>query len=258
MPAGVLARLEVRRAADATAAIDELLIQKTALEHESIVRAAALADLGYQVFRHVAQVGRTEYEIVAKVEELLRIQGAPDNFMLVGSGGVEVRGMHPPGERRLAAGDLVTTELTPCVDGYYAQLCRTLVVGKPSQAQRDAFDTFRDAVQAGYALVRPGVTASQVAKAQNDVFRSRGLGEYCTSEYTRVRGHGLGLFPDSKPHVLEGVHTVLPEGAALIVHPNTYHPAAGYIVLGDTLIVTHDGYRNLASTPLELLRNSPN
>ena len=167
--------------------------------------------------------------------------------MIMGSGGREMRGMHPPGERRLMAGDLVTTELTPCVDGYYAQICRTLVLGEPSAAQLSAFDVYIEAVEAGYAVLRAGVTASAVARAENDVFRRHGLEKYTTSEYTRVRGHGCGLFVDNKPHILEDVDTVLGPGATLIVHPNIYHPEVGYMVLGDTVVVTRTATKISAS-----------
>jgi Xaa-Pro aminopeptidase len=173
--------------------------------------------------------------------------------MILGSGGVEVRGMHPPGDRKLQEGDLVTTELTPAVEGYYVQLCRTLVVGEPSDAQVKAHDVYIEAADAGEAILKTGVTAAAVARAENDVFRSHGLGLYCTAEYTRVRGHGLGLFPDSKPHLLEDVEVPLPRGAAVIVHPNTYHPEVGYIVFGDTLIVKDDGFERLMKTPRALL-----
>src|SRR5262249_24688394 len=100
--------------------------------------------------------------------------------------------MTPPSERRIASGDLVTTELTPAVAGYFAQICRTLVVGRASDPQRRAFDLFREALEAGIAAVRPGATAADVARAENDVFRRHGLGEYTTSKWTRVRGHGIG------------------------------------------------------------------
>jgi Xaa-Pro dipeptidase len=73
-----------------------------------------------------------------------------------------------------------------------------------------------------------------------------------TSEYTRVRGHGLGLFPDTKPHILEDVDTVLEPGMSLIVHPNTYHPTVGYMVLGDSLIVGQWTPEVLTRTPREL------
>jgi Xaa-Pro aminopeptidase len=133
------------------------------------------------------------------------------------------------------------------------QLCRTLVLGEPSAAQRRAFEVYREAAAAGEAVLRAGVTAAAVARAENDVFRKHGLGVYCTSEYTRVRGHGLGLFADSKPHLLEDVEVPLPAGAAVIVHPNTYHPEVGYMVFGDSLVVTDGGFERLTATPRELL-----
>ncbi len=95
-----------------------------------------------------------------------RAAAVPDNFMIIGSGGKDVFGMTPPSERRIAAGDLVTTELTPAVEGYFAQICRTLVVGKASEAQRRAFAVFVEALEAGIAAVRPGVRAADVAQSR--------------------------------------------------------------------------------------------
>ncbi len=238
--------------ADGTALLDQLLMHKTAGELAAIRRAARIADEAYGEFRRAVRPGRRQYEIVADIESHLRRRGCPDNFMIIGSGGKDVFGMTPPSERRIAAGDLVTTELTPAVEGYFAQICRTLVVGKASASQRRAFDVYVEALEAGIAAVRPGARAADVARAENDVFRKHGLGEYTTSQWTRVRGHGMGLFADSKPHILEDVNTVLESGMALIVHPNTYHPDAGYIVLGDALVVTDRGCEVLCRTPREL------
>ena len=237
---------------DATALVDRLLMHKLPGEIERLRRAAAVADAAYEVFRAAAKPGRRQYELVADVEAHLRAVGCPDNFMIIGSGGRDVLGMAPPSDRRIATGDLVTTELTPAVEGYYAQLCRTLVVGRVTDAQRRAFDLYRAALEAGIAAVRPGATAADVARAENDVFRRNGLGEYTTSQWTRVRGHGLGLFCDSKPHLLEDVDTPLVPGMALIVHPNTYHPEVGYLVLGDAVVVTEGGAEVLCRTPREL------
>ena len=238
---------------DGTALLDRLLMAKMPEEIEALKRGAELADRGYEVFMDAARVGRPEYALVADVEAFYREQGCPENFQILGSGGIEVRGMHPPGERKLQPGDLVTTELTPAADGYYVQLCRTLVIGEPTEAQRRAYDVFIEAATAGEKILKAGVTAAAIAKAENDVFRKYGLGLYCTSEYTRVRGHGLGLFPDSKPHLLEDVPTALPQGAVVIVHPNTYHPEVGYMVFGDTVVVTDTGFERLMKTPRELL-----
>jgi Xaa-Pro dipeptidase len=237
---------------DGTALLDTLMMHKLPAEIAVLRRAAQVADDAYAAFRHTVKPGRRQYELVADMEAYLRGRGCPDNFMIIGSGGKDVLGMTPPSERRIAPGDLVTTELTPALEGYFVQICRTLVVGKASDAQRRAFDVFREALEAGIAAVRPGATAGDVARAENDVFRKYGLGDYTTSKWTRVRGHGLGLFCDSKPHLLEDVETPLVPGMALIVHPNTYHPEAGYLVLGDALVVTEQGAEVLCKTPREL------
>ena len=237
---------------DATAMMDRLLMKKLDCEIEAMRKAAHLADEGYAVFRDAARVGRADYELVAEAEAFFRANGVDDNFMIIGVGGQEVRGMAPPMGKRLKKGDLVTTELTPCINGYYLQICRTLVMGEPSAAHHAAFGVYLDALIAGVAAVKPGVTAADIARAENEIFRAHGLGEFITEAYTRVRGHGLGLFVDTKPHILENVTTPIEAGMTMIVHPNTYHPDVGYMVLGDSVIVTPDGADVLTKTPREL------
>jgi Xaa-Pro aminopeptidase len=237
---------------DATGMLDRLMLKKSAAELDAMRRACALADDGYRAFMAAARPGRREYELVADTEAYFRNRGCPENFQILGSGGVEVRGMHPPGDRRLKKGDLVTTELTPCVEGYYAQICRTLVLGPPTAEQKKAHAIYLEALEAGIAAVRPGVTAADIARAENDVFRKYGLGDYVTSEYTRVRGHGLGLYVDGRPALLEDVDIEIEPDMTFIVHPNTYNPNVGYMVLGDTVRATATGCEVFTRTPREL------
>lgn len=253
LPYGLVRHAAELRLSDGGKLIERLLMEKREEELVHVRRAAVLADSGYQVFRAAARPGRRDYELIAEIEKFFRSEGVSENFMIIGVGGREVRGMAPPSGKVLKEGDLVTTELTPCVDGYYAQICRTLVVGPPSEQQLKSFRVFQEALDAGLRAVRDGVTASEVARAENDVFRHYGLGQYVTSEYTRVRGHGIGLFPDQKPHILEDVTIPLIANMTIIVHPNTYHPDVGYLVLGDTIIVTPDGHESLGAMPRNLL-----
>ena len=225
----------------ATSLVEELRRVKTPQEIERLQKAADLSDRGYQHFARVVEIGMAEYELVAEVEAFLKTNGAEDNFMLIASGGTEVTGMKPPTERRFQEGDSVITELTPQVDGYYAQICRTLVLGEPSPKQRESFAIFSEAQKAAEDLLRPGVNIADVARVQNDVFRKYGYGEYTGPKYTRVRGHNLGLHPDENPYVLEEVNYIVKKDMVLIAHPNTYLPLSGYMVFGDTLRVTADG-----------------
>ncbi len=252
LPRRLASRAQDLNLEDRTAFLDRLLMLKLTSEIDAMRRAAKLADEGYTVFRQAARVGRADYELIAEIEAFFRANGVDHNFQIIGVGGQEVRGMAPPTGKRIKRGDMVTTELTPCVEGYYAQICRTLVVGEPTAEQKKAHALWRESMEAGIATVRDGVTAADIARAENDVFRAHGLGEYTTSEYTRVRGHGLGLFVDTKPHILENVTTRIDEGMTLIVHPNTYHPAVGYMVLGDAVIVEKAGCEVLTATPRDL------
>lgn len=232
----------------ASGMMNRVRLVKSEWELEQIRRAGVICSAGWQAFVAALQPGAMEYEIVAAVEAELKRLGAQDNFMLFASGGTEVMGMTPPGNRRLQRGDMIRTELTPQLNGYWAQICRSAVLGDPSEGQLRSFELFKEALEAGLAAVRAGVTAHDIACAENDVFRKYGYGEYCTSQYTRVRGHGHGLYLDEVPMIIEGDQTVLEENSVIIVHPNTYTPLAGYHVLGDPVVVKKDGYELLLTT----------
>jgi Xaa-Pro dipeptidase len=238
----------------ATAEIEEMRRVKSTEEIERLKKAADLADRGYQYFAQTAAVEMAEYELVAHVEGFLKANGAEDNFMLIASGGTEVTGMRPPTDRKLQHGDFLITELTPQVDGYFAQICRTLVLGEPNAEQLQSFAIFSEAQKAAEDLIRPGVDVADVARVQNDVFRKFGYGEYTGSKYTRVRGHNLGLHPDETPYILEDVHYILKKDMVVIAHPNTYLPLGGYMVFGDSLLVTDDGCVCLNKTERKLFR----
>ncbi len=53
---------------------------------------------------------------------MLKADGTEDNFMLIASGGDEVRGMTPARNRSIERGQMLRTEVTPCYDGYYMQV----------------------------------------------------------------------------------------------------------------------------------------
>ena len=239
----------------ATSLMDEVRLVKSDWELARMRAIAGVCAAGWSAFVRSLEPGLPEYGVVAAVETEIKRLGAEDNFMLIASGGDEVRGMTAPSPRYLEQGDMVRTELTPQLNGYWLQICRSAVVGTASDAQRRSFGLFNEAVEAGMSAVRPGVTAGDVARAQNDVFRKHGYGEYCTSRYTRVRGHGHGLHLDETP-IIEGNDTVLPENAVFIIHPNTYTPIAGYHVLGDPVRVTKEGPEVLLDVERKLFESA--
>ena len=176
---------------------------------------------------------------------VLRANGVDDNFQIIGVGGPEVRGMAPPRERQESSS--AATWSPPSSRRASTATTRKSAARwwwasrMPTSSRRSLL--YREAMEAGIAAVRDSITAADIARADNEVFRRYGLGDYVTDEYTRVRGHGMGLFADTKPHILEDVTTRIDAGMTLIVHPNTYHPVVGYMVLGDESDRDRDGQR---------------
>lgn len=230
-------------------ALAKMRVIKTEREIESIRRSAQIADIGFETFLKYTRPGIKQYELIAEVEYRVRHEGAEDNFMLISSGGIEVRGMSPARNLELKSGDMVLTEITPAYNGYFTQVCRPVVLGDISPERRKSFDIFFRAAEAGIKAARPGVPVSEVAKAENQVFRDEGYGEYVTDKWTRSRGHGQGLHLSEEPLIWEDNDQILQEGMLLIIHPNTYLPLAGYMVFGDPTLITAEGPQILSKTP---------
>ena len=254
LPYGLLEAVEAAGTQVLTAEgkLEYARMQKTEEELGYLRQAVSLADQAWPVFMQGVADGLNEYQIVAEVEHYIKRHGAEDCFMLLATGGDDVRGMTPPMMRVAQEGHMVRTEITPQVNGWWAQICRTCVKGRANDRQKEAFKIFLEAEQAGFDMIRPGVNIRDVAKAENDVFRKYGYGEYCTEKYTRVRGHGHGLDLDEMPLVLESTDLVLKEDMVVVIHPNTFSPLCGYMVFGDPVLITKDGYELLSVTERKL------
>jgi Xaa-Pro aminopeptidase len=236
---------------DADDLLPALATARTPVELERIRRAAAIADEGFRVLCETARVGLREYELAAEVEAAMRALGADDNFGLIGAGAHNVA-IRTPRDRRLEAGDVVIGEITPCYEGYLAQLCRTLVLGEPTPLQREKYDLLLEANAAGVAAAVPGRPSADIAKAINAVIGAAGYAEYCRPPYMRTRGHSLGLGAVVPYDLTDDSSPLLEEGMTFIIHPNQYIPETGYMMLGDTVAIGPAGAEPLTRTPLRL------
>lgn len=238
---------------DATALVHNLRVIKSETEVQKITKAAQIADAAFAYLVENMKPGMREYELIAITEYKIRQSCGEDNFQLLASSQGESRAMHPATNKTINQGDLFLTEISPQFDGYYAQVCRTVVVGEISKERQKAHDIMYDAQQRGIEGIRPGMTASDLAKIQNDAFREEGYAEFVSEKYTRGRGHGIGLYIDEEPLIAEGNDYELQEGMVIMIHPNTYLPLSGYIVLGDPVLITRNGGKRLNSSARTLI-----
>ncbi|HEY8693855.1 MAG TPA: Xaa-Pro peptidase family protein [Chloroflexota bacterium] len=228
---------------------------RTPVELERVTKAAEIADTGFQALCDTARVGMREYELTAEIEAAMQAAGSEDNFGLLGAGAHNVA-IRPPTERRLEAGDVIIGEITPCWQGHFAQLCRTYILGEPTELQRQKFDLLLEAQAKGFEAAVPGRSSANIAKAVNGVISAAGYPEYCRQPYMRTRGHGLGFGGVVPYDVTEDSSPVLQENMTFVIHPNQYIPETGYMMLGDTVVIEASGPRCLTLTPRRLFWKS--
>jgi Xaa-Pro aminopeptidase len=231
--------------------IAELAATRTEVELERVEKAAAIADMGFAALCETARVGMREYELAAELEAAMQAAGSDDNYGLLAAGAHNLA-IRAPTDRRLEAGDVIVGEITPCYRGYFAQLCRTLILGEPTDVQRKTYDLLLTAQDAGFAAARPGAPSSGIAQAVNGVIGAAGYGDYCRQPYMRTRGHGLGFGGVVPYDVTEGSGPALAAHMTMIIHPNQYIPETGYMMLGDTVAIEADGPRRLTLTERRL------
>ena len=219
---------------------------KTPWEIERIQRAHRMADAGFLHMVEVAKPGMREFELSAELERALRMQGARDNFGLVASS-KHNPAIRPPTDKKLETGDLIIAEISPECDGYFAQLCRTIVLGEPSEILREKFELLKVALRKGIQAASPGAPAVEVARAINRILEEAGYEAYCKPPYMRSRGHGLGQGSPFPGNLSEEDGVVLEEGMTFIIHPNQYIPETGYLMLGETCEVTQNGGKSFSS-----------
>jgi len=224
---------------------------RTPGELERIEHAASIADLGFAALRETVRVGMREYELAAEVEAAMHAAGAEDNFGLIAAGSHNIA-IRPPTDRKLEEGDVIIGEITPCYRGYLAQLCRTFVLGEPTDEQLTTYDMLLSALEDGMKAAKPGLPSAGIAHAINGVIGGAGYEEYCKPPYMRTRGHGLGLGGVVPYDITDRDGPTLERNMTMVIHPNQYIPSVGYMMCGDTVVIEEDGPRALTKTPLKL------
>lgn len=138
----------------------------------------------------------------------------------------------------------------PCIGGYYSDIIRVGVIGKPSQEQKDLFEIAREGNQVGLDALRPGVTVGEVCRRIDAFFDSaKGAEHYNTRGWS---GHCVGLDVHEYPCLELGDETVVQPGMVFAVEPSISDPKLGCFCIEENVLVTETGVELLSDAPREL------
>ncbi len=171
-----------------------------------------------------------------------------------------------PSERVLKEGDLVNVDVTPILNGYYADTSKTFLLGIPDRDAQKIVRVARESLKKGMFMVRPGNTIGDIGWAIQDYAE----GEGC-SVVREFVGHGVGFDfhePPQVPHYgRKGEGIAMVPGMVFTIEPMINLGERDLRILDDnwtavtkdgslsaqfeqTILVTEDGFESL--TPYDL------
>jgi Xaa-Pro aminopeptidase len=181
---------------DCTRIMSELRMVKDAEEIGRIRAAAKVTEAGMKAAVEAVEPGVTESQVAAEAEYAMRQAGAEGFSRTYVSSGSRTNIAHGlPTLRKLQAGDLVMIDLHPIVNGYSADMCRTVCVGEPTSEQQAAYDLYLKAQQATIARVNEGVGMVELEQIIHGMLEEAGHGEHIFGPPI----HGVGIEFEEAP-----------------------------------------------------------
>ena len=171
-----------------------------------------------------------------------------------------------PGDRVLKDGDIVNVDITPILDGYYADASKTFFVGTPTKQGEKIVSVAAESLKKGIEVVAPGATTGDIGYAIQSYAESCGC-----SVVREFVGHGVGIDFHEQPQILHfgsrGKGVTLVPGMVFTIEPMINLGKRNLHVLEDkwtavtddgslsaqfeqTLLVTETGWESL--TPYDL------
>jgi Xaa-Pro aminopeptidase len=136
------------------------------------------------------------------------------------------------GDTVFEPGDIIRNDYVAYVQGYPGHQSRTVVIGEPSEAQRQTYQIMRDIYRCTIEQCRVGVKASAIHAFAEQQFRQHGY-----SDRVSLVGHSVGPWGhQQEPYLVPTCHQELEAGMVLALEPHV-----GYWHLQDLIEITPEG-----------------
>ena len=244
--------------ADGDAAMQAARRIKLPEEIAIMEEAAAIAEAVTQTAIDAVRPGVRETDVVAEaMHTLFRLGGeqAHVDTPFVASGEHMAPPNRIPSDKIIREGDVVFIDIGAGWSGYWGDMGRTVICGKPARRQQEVYTAVYQGLMAATVALKAGNTNDDVARAVRAVAERHGLADNFISLFI---GHGVGMGSNEPPYIgedLPGADTVVLEvGMTFAVEPLIWVPAirggAG-VRLEDTIMVTAEGGRALTRTAFD-------
>ncbi len=152
--------------------------------------------------------------------------------------------------------------------GYFSDMTRTYVKGKPSPEIEKMHQAVLKAQKAAFGKIRSGAKAKDIfdaaARAISDLGylipsdKKLSLSDHSNPQPEKPAlihglGHGVGLDIHEKPSLKADSEDILQAGNVITVEPGLYYPEVGGVRIEDMVLVTKTGCQNLTNYPKKFI-----
>lgn len=213
---------------------------KDAGEIDALRAATALAHEALAEVLPTVRVGERELDVAARLESALRRRGSEWHpFQTIVASGPRSALPHAhTTSRPIGAGEFLLIDFGAIVDGYCADITRTVLVGAaPDERQQRIYGLVEEAQLRARTAIRAGMTGREADALARSVIAEAGYGD----AFGHSLGHGIGLEVHEAPRLAATAEGVLPVGAVVTIEPGIYLPGWGGVRLEDDVWLTPDG-----------------
>jgi Xaa-Pro aminopeptidase len=238
---------------------------KTRDEIECLRQVAAICEGGFQAITDSAAPGKRESEVWGDaVRELWRLGAVVQGGYLTSGPNTWPKHQANATDRIIRPGDIVYADFYNVgFMGYRSCYYRTFSVGRPTDAQRDAYEKARDDLYAVLERIEPGATTDEICEGFPDEDGEH-MDWYGAEEFREMTtnhwAHGLGLQLYEVPLIWRGLspdHPIeIEEGMTMAVE--TMQPADRQGVrVEEMVVVRENGVEILSQWPVEEITRIP-
>jgi Xaa-Pro aminopeptidase len=214
-------------------------------------QAAQISGQAIRAAMEACHAGASEHQVAGLAHQVMFALGAEDlafdSAVVAGPRAGLKHGY--PSPRLMQEGDMVFLDMAAKVDGYHADLSRTIVVGEPDDYQRRMLQTAEKLFAVWMRMAKPGVAIKDIQVECVKIAAADGFEE----EHMPLGwGHGLGVSLFELPYLTYLGDTVLEQGHIFALEPMLVKLGLGTAVMEDTMLITAEGIEALSGQPTAL------
>lgn len=219
-------------------------------EIKHIKKACSISDKAFKYVLDFIKKGITENELACKLETFIRQSGAELAFpSIVAFGKNSAIPHHTSTNYKLYDNNFVLLDFGAKINGYCADITRTVYFGKPSKKITDIYETVKNAqIKALKILNSDSIRASDTDLAARQHILSKNYPNIPHSV-----GHGVGIDVHEAPNISPYNKEVLKSGMVVTIEPGIYISNLGGVRIEDTVYITENNIKILTHSTKDFI-----